>query len=41
MTPAAVALCEQRAEKIAKKSSKAAAGKGSKPHSSPKSKVNG
>jgi hypothetical protein len=41
MTPAAIALCEQRAEKTAKKTSKAAASKGSKPDHSPKKKSNG
>ena len=41
MTPAAIALCEQRAKKIAKKSSKAAASTGTKPDHSSKKKSNG
>ena len=41
MTAACIALAEQRAEKMKKKSSKASAGKGSKPDSITKKKANG
>jgi hypothetical protein len=41
MSAACIALAEQRAEKMKAKSSKASAGTGSKPTSSPKKKVNG